>query len=79
MRLEVYPAFDPAQVTEAELEADHLQEIAAQLKHLELSGEELQNLHAQEFRYDLCPRCHAQFVKDPLRREASRQLNFSEN
>lgn len=79
VRLEVFPAFEPDPVVEADLDADHLQEIAAELSDLELTGEELEDLHARAFRYDLCPRCHAQYVKDPLRRDALRRLNFSEN
>lgn len=30
-------------------------------------------------RYDLCPECHRKFVKDPVGREAVRQLDFSQN
>ncbi|MCY2967639.1 MAG: hypothetical protein NT069_29090 [Planctomycetota bacterium] len=79
VRLEVFPAFEPAEVSEADLDVDHLQEIAAELTELEFSGDELEELHSQTFRYDLCPRCHSQYVKDPLRRDALRRLNFSEN
>ena len=30
-------------------------------------------------RFDLCPECYRKFVKDPVGREAVRQLDFSQN
>ena len=31
------------------------------------------------FRFDLCPACHAKFVKDPLGKESLRSFDFSKN
>ncbi|RPI76802.1 MAG: hypothetical protein EHM42_14470 [Planctomycetaceae bacterium] len=79
VQLEVYPAYDPAQIGPADLDVDHLQEVAEALREMELAGDDLESPQSKTFRYDLCPRCHAQYVKDPLRRDALRRLNFSEN
>ena len=66
-------------LSEADLDADHLQEVAAELHEMELTGAEIEDCNAKEFRFDLCPRCHSKYLKDPLGRDALRRLNFSEN
>jgi hypothetical protein len=80
VKLEVYPGFDPEEVSEENLDADHLQEISEILQEMEETGKpELDDCSAKVFRYDLCPRCHKKFLKDPIGRDALRRLNFSEN
>lgn len=79
VRMEIFPAFDADDITEADLDADHLQEVAEEIHEMEINGVELDDDHAKSFRFDLCPRCHARYAKDPLGREALRRLNFSEN
>lgn len=79
VRVEVFPAFDAEEISEDDLEADHLQEIAEEIHEMELTGAELEDIHSKSFRFDLCPRCHGKFAKDPLGRDTLRRLNFSEN
>ena len=79
VRLEIFPAFDPECITEEDLDADHLQEVAEELHEMELTGAEIEDGNSKSYRFDLCPRCHAKFSKDPLGRDALRRLNFSEN
>jgi len=80
VKLEVFPAFDPEEITEEDLDADHLQEIAELIEEMEVAGGmPLDDCSAKNFRYDLCPRCHKKFLKDPLGRDTLRRLNFSEN
>ncbi|HET6328625.1 MAG TPA: hypothetical protein VFG04_28335 [Planctomycetaceae bacterium] len=80
VKVEVYPGFDPEEVDEEHLDADHLQAISEALQEVEESGKvELEDCGTKAFRFDLCPRCHKKFVKDPLGRDALRRLNFSEN
>ena len=80
VKMQVFPAFDPEEIAEEDLEADHLQAIAEQLKEIELTGDyELDDCNSKGFRFDLCPECHQRFLKDPLGRDALRRLNFSEN
>jgi hypothetical protein len=80
VKTEVYPAFDPEDFEEEHLDSDHLQEISETLQEMEETGNrELDDCGAKSFRYDLCPRCHKKFLRDPLGRDALRRLNFSEN
>lgn len=79
-KLEVYPAFDPNELTEEDLDSDNLDAVAEMLTEMEQNGtpyplEETNHL----FRFDLCPHCRKKYVSDPLHREALRRLNFSEN
>jgi hypothetical protein len=77
--MEIFPAFDAEDITEADLDADHLQEVAEEIHEMELTGVEIDDDHSKSYRFDLCPRCHGRYAKDPLGREAIRRLNFSEN
>lgn len=79
VRMEVFPAFDPEDISEADLDADHLQDVADEIHEMELTGSDVDDCNSKSFRFDLCPRCHAKYLKDPLGREALRRLNFSEN
>jgi len=79
-RVEVAPAFDPDEVTEEDLDADHLDEIAESLSELESTGDfEADALSPKKFRFDLCPMCWKRYCKDPLGRDTARRLNFSQN
>lgn len=79
-KVEIFPAFDPEAITEEELEADHLQEVAELLHDMEVIGDDIvEDCSAKSFRFDLCPTCHARYAKDPLGRDTLRRLNFSEN
>lgn len=79
VRMEIFPAFDASDITEADLDVDHLNAVAAEIHEMELTGVEADDANSKSFRFDLCPRCHARYEKDPLGREALRRLNFSEN
>ncbi len=79
-KVEVYPAFDPDEIEEQDLDADNLQELAAAIQAME-AGEApaVEEAGPQDFRFDLCPDCHQRYLKDPLGRDALRRLNFSKN
>jgi hypothetical protein len=75
VRIEVSAAHDPAELTDDDLEEDHLEAIGNVL------GDDLGPELAPAFkkmRYDLCPTCHKKFLADPLSREAHK-FDFSEN
>ena len=79
-KLEVFPAFDPDELDEDDLDADHLQEVAETIQEMEATGAHvIEDCGAKHFRFDLCCDCHSRFVKDPLGRDTVRHLNFSEN
>ena len=79
VKIEAYPAFDPAEITEEDLEDDPMEAVSQLLQRDEsLSSEAIAPQH-RGFRYDLCPACHDKFVKDPLGKEALRLFDFSKN
>lgn len=81
VKMEAFAATDPAELTEADLDTDHVEEMAQLLREIE-DGEadepELPPACTKQ-RFDLCPTCYRKFVKDPLGREATARLNFSQN
>ena len=79
VKLEAFPAFDPDQLSPADLDADHLAEVAQQLASSDGEEEVADDCETKSFRFDLCPRCHRRYVRDPLGRDAARRLTFSKN
>ncbi len=80
VKLEVYPAFDPEEFDEEDLQADHLQEISELIEEMELTGDqEIEDCETKQLKFDLCSECRRRYLKDPLGREAMARLNFSEN
>lgn len=80
VQLEAYPAFDPDQLTPTDLDEDHLEQVAHQLASANGAEEiDAESCETKKFRFDLCPRCHHRFVRDPLGRDAARRLTFSKN
>ena len=80
VKMEVYPAFDPEEIDESDLDCDHLQEVSDIIAEMEATGNfELEDCGSKYLRFDLCPGCKQEFLKDPLGRDALRRMNFSEN
>jgi hypothetical protein len=78
--MEVYAAPDPLEITEEDLDQDHMQEISKLLDHMEQLGtQELEDGVCKSLRFDLCPECREKFLKDPLGRDALQRIDFSEN
>lgn len=79
VKIEAYAAHDPAEITEADLDEDHMEAVSQLLQEMEDSVDEIELVEPQKnFRYDLCPNCHKKFLQDPLGREAQK-FHFSEN
>ena len=81
VKMEAFAATDPAQLTDDDLDTDHVEEMAQLLNEIE-DGEadEPEVLPAcKKMRFDLCPRCCRKFRKNPLGRELSKQFDFSKN
>ncbi len=76
-RIEVYPAHDPDEIEESDLDADHLEELAELLDHG--ADLEIDDAEPKQFRFDLCPECHARYVADPLARERLQRMKYSDN
>lgn len=81
VKMDAHAATDPARLTDDDLEADHIEEMAQLLSEIEDGETDAPELlpACRQMRFDLCPMCYRKFVKDPLGREAASRLNFSEN
>jgi hypothetical protein len=78
IKMDVFAAHDPAELTDADLDNDNMEEISQMLAEAEESPGELAPAFKQ-FRYDLCADCHTKFLRDPLNKEAAQKFHFSEN
>lgn len=79
LKMEVFAARDPHELTEVDLENDALDDLNELLEQIE-GGEEADELTPayKQIRYDLCCDCHKKFLRDPLHKEAAK-FDFSEN
>lgn len=81
VKMEVFAAHDPAKITEADLDEDHMEAVSELLREMEDNCEEpdLCEPACKHFRYDLCPECHKRFLKDPLGKDGAQKFDFSKN
>jgi hypothetical protein len=79
VKIEVLAGQDPAELTEADLDEDHMEAVSQLLRQMEDTGVEDLDDAQQNFRYDLCAECRTKFARDPLGREAAQKFDFSEN
>lgn len=80
LKMEIYAADDPSEITEDDLDNDHMEtlsEILCQAVDLDEAEQLLPT--TQQRRYDLCSNCRAKFLNDPLGQESAQNLDFSEN
>ncbi len=79
VKIAAYPGSDPNQITEEDLDEDHMEDLSQILRRDEnLSQDELEAQGFKAFRFDLCPCCHRKFLKDPLGKDLIRSLDFSD-
>ena len=77
---EAYAGFDPNEITEDDLDDDHMEAVSQLLRRDEgLTSEELEAQVRKGFKFDLCSCCHVKFLKDPLGREYLHSFDFSKN
>lgn len=80
VKIEVYASHDPTELTEADLDEDHMEAVSQILQDMEENLTEPELVpNYKNFRYDLCPTCHKKFLRDPLGKEAAQKFDFSEN
>lgn len=78
VKMEIFAAFDPMALDEDD--RDHLQELQDILERAEdLESDQIGDDVYQQLRFDLCPECRKRFLRNPLGRESTKILNFSEN
>jgi hypothetical protein len=82
VKMEAFAATDPAELTETDLDSDHVEEMAQLLNEMEETGCEVGPAvlpATKKMRFDLCPCCYRKFLADPLGRENAAKFDFSEN
>jgi hypothetical protein len=80
VKVEVYAAYDPMEITAEDLEQDHSDQVNQLLENMKnLSAEEAEEQVYKKFRFDLCPACQARYLKDPLLKAARKQASFGDN
>lgn len=79
-RIEVSAAFDPEEISEADLDDDHLEQVADAIAAMESTGDfDFESLQPRKLHFDLCPNCCRKFLAAPLGQAKSVRLNFSQN
>lgn len=79
VKMEVFAAQESSNLTDDDLDDDHLESLGQLLRDIE-SGAASPQLAPdyKQIRIDLCPNCHKKFLRDPLNKEAAK-FDFSEN
>jgi len=75
VKVEIAPAGENPMISEEDLDADHLEEIAELLD----AGAQPHDDGPQGFRFDLCPKCRETYCHDPLGKDSRHRLKFSQN
>jgi len=69
VKIEVFAAYDPMELTADDLRQDHLDEIRELARTLaKADPQTLEDQVYRDFTFDLCPRCQKRYPKDPLPR-----------
>ncbi len=81
VKIEVFAAQDPSEITEADLDDDHMEEVSHLLQQMEENPSDDDPLDRpnQHFRFDLCSECRKKYLRDPMGKEAAQKFDFSEN
>ena len=81
VKMEGYAARDPAELTDEDLDADQVEEMARLLLEQEENGEDAAPPipACRKMQFDLCTLCYGKFASDPLGRESVAKFHFSEN
>lgn len=72
--IRVFAAADPMELTADDLKRDlrrELRELVERMKNMD--PEKAQDSVYRRFRFELCPACQKEYLKDPLRREVAGQ------
>lgn len=80
VKIEAFAARDPAELTDDDLDDDHMEAISQKIQEMEETGEPAELMPTtKRFRHDLCGECYQRFLEDPLGREHSQKVAFSKN
>ena len=80
VKIEVYAAYDPLEITEEDLNKDHKQEIADLLSNMDdMEAEELEEGVYKRLRFDLCAACQRRYLANTLAVKVHRDLRWTDN
>ena len=80
VKIEAYAVHAPAEITEADLDEDHMEAVSEMLQECEDNDTTADLVEPyKNFRYDLCEECHKKFVRDPMSRDKDQKFFFSKN
>ena len=80
VKIEVFAARDSHELSEDDLDQDHLEAVAELLREAEEAEEDLEpEPRGANLRFDLCCACRKRYLRDPLGRETAAKLHFSPN
>lgn len=80
LKIEVYAAYDPMEITSNDLQEDRSEEIEDLLDEMaDMDAEEIEDQVYRTFRFDLCPQCQALYLKDPLMKSVRQRSKFGQN
>jgi len=77
VRISASPGGDPDQITDDDLDEDHMEAVAELIRRHESMDDDDTRI-CRSFRFDLCDCCHKKYLSDPLGRELTRLADFSE-
>jgi hypothetical protein len=67
VRIQVYAAYDPLEITPADLTEDHRAQIRALIRRLEdMDPHDIEDSVYKELRFDLCMACQRRYLRSPL-------------
>ena len=80
VKLEVHAAMEPVEVDEFEDDRDHLLELQEILERMDdAESEAISEELYRRCRFDLCPECYHQFIKNPVGPDSRARVGFSKN
>lgn len=80
VKVEVYAAYDPMELTSKDLQNDRTDEMQDLLDEMaDIDPEALEDQVYKTFRFDLCPECQAAYLKDPLGQTTRLWARFGQN
>ncbi len=69
VKIEVYAAYDPMELTEDDINEDHSDELCRLCEQMEaMDPDEAEDSVYRTFQLDLCPECQKDYLKNPLPR-----------
>ena len=68
VKIEVFAAYDPLELTREDLAKDHEAEMRRLLESMSgMDPRDLEDQVYRSFRFDLCPACQRKYIQNPLR------------